>query len=74
MRPFQADTFKITLADERYEWGRLDPIGVSGYSAIVSFTRDGEDPRVSVYWSGVDGLDYFEVGAKLYEDGGALKQ
>src|SRR5690349_21099262 len=41
VRPFEADTFKLLLADDRYEWGRLDPIGVRGYSARVSFNREG---------------------------------
>lgn len=75
LRPFQADTFKLSFAEDRdrYEWGRLDPVGVNGYSARVSFNREGRDALVSVYWS-VDSLSDFEVnGYSEIVEGGALE-
>lgn len=69
VRPFEPNTFPLEFADDRYEWGRLDPIGVKGYSAIVSFARDGGTPRVSVYWSGFDG----DFNARAWNENSTLE-
>lgn len=50
-RPFSAEHFPVKLLNDRYESGRLDLAGVSGYSAEVAFGRDGTDREVRVYFS-----------------------
>lgn len=49
--PFTAEAYKAALDGERWRWGRYDPAGIAGYSAEVSFTAGGRDPKVEVYWS-----------------------
>lgn len=50
-RPFNAEYFPVRLLNGRYESGRLDLAGVSGYSAEVAFGLDGTDREVQVYYS-----------------------
>ncbi|MDZ4858462.1 MAG: hypothetical protein SGI88_05725 [Candidatus Hydrogenedentes bacterium] len=50
-QPFTATSFTARIIKDRYEWGRLDPVGVKGFSAVVDFGLDGDDPRVTVYYS-----------------------
>ena len=38
-----------------WEWGRLDPAGLDGYSAHVTLALDGTLPTVKVYLS-TDGM------------------
>ncbi len=63
--PFTAQNYKAVLDGERWRWGRYDPAGIAGYSAEVSFTAGGRDPKVDVYWStdaeDVDWTDEEEV-------------
>jgi len=50
-RPFAAGQHVAVFEGERYRWGRLDPGGPSGLSAVVSFRADGSQPSVQVYFS-----------------------
>jgi hypothetical protein len=50
-RPFTAQQHAAVLKDEVYRWGRLDPGGPSGLSAVVTFRADGSQPDVQVYLS-----------------------
>jgi hypothetical protein len=50
-RPFTAKQHPAVLQGDSYRWGRLDPGGPSGLSAVVTFRRDGTQPDVKVYFS-----------------------
>ena len=50
-RPFDPGSYPVRYVDGRFEWGRLDPAGIDGFSAKVSFDSAGEDPEVEVYFS-----------------------
>lgn len=50
-RPFAAGQHAAVLEGGVYHWGRLDPGGPSGLSAMVSFRADGSQPSVEVYLS-----------------------
>ena len=50
-RPFTAQQHAAVLKDDVYRWGRLDPGGPSGLSAVVTFRADGSQPDVQVYFS-----------------------
>ena len=50
-RPFTAQQHAAVLKDDIYRWGRLDPGGPSGLSAVVTFRADGSEPEVKVYLS-----------------------
>ena len=50
-RPFKAEQHAAVLEGEMYRWGRLDPAGRSGLSAVVAFRADGSQPDVRVYFS-----------------------
>jgi len=54
-RPFDSDSYPVLFTMDRYEWGRLDPRGINGFSSTVSFTPQGSDPNVRVYWSSDQG-------------------
>jgi hypothetical protein len=50
-RPFTAQQHAAVLKGDLYRWGRLDPGGPSGLSAVVTFRADGSEPDVQVYLS-----------------------
>jgi hypothetical protein len=50
-RPFKPDQYSAVLNDGRYQWGGLDVGGVGGFSALVTFLREGSEPHVEVYFS-----------------------
>jgi hypothetical protein len=50
-RPFAARQYEVVLESDRYRWGRLDPGGPKGLSAVVTFQIDGSQPNVQVYFS-----------------------
>ena len=50
-RPFTAQQHAAVLDCDLYRWGRLDPGGKSGLSAVVTFRADGSQPDVRVYFS-----------------------
>jgi hypothetical protein len=49
--PFKAGQHKAILKDGFYHWGKLDVGGIGGFSAVVSFRQDGNEPHVEVYFS-----------------------
>jgi hypothetical protein len=50
-RPFSGGLYRAELRGNTWCWGRLDPAGVDGFSAEVSFAQDGSNPKVKVYFS-----------------------
>jgi hypothetical protein len=50
-RPFTPAQHSAVLKNGVYEWGGLDVGGPGGFSALVTFRRDGSDPHVEVYFS-----------------------
>jgi len=50
-RPFTPQQHTAVLKGDMYRWGRLDPGGPSGLSAVVTFRADGSEPDVQVYFS-----------------------
>ena len=50
-RPFEPGSYPLRYVDGRFEWGGVDPGGIDGYSAKVSFGASGERPAVEVYFS-----------------------
>ncbi len=49
--PFDASSYPIELRDGRWRWGALDPAGLGGFSAIVSFDANGNNRSVEVFLS-----------------------
>jgi hypothetical protein len=50
-RPFEPGQHPAVMANAGYTWGGLDPGAPRGYSALVTFSRDGSEPKVEVYFS-----------------------
>ncbi len=50
-RPFLPEQYPADLHEGTYRWGGLDVGGPRGFSALVTFRRDGGEPRVEVYFS-----------------------
>lgn len=50
-RPFNSEDYALSVRDDRWHWGRLDPAGHYGLSATVDFALDGSKPKVTVYFS-----------------------
>ena len=50
-KPFSPKSYKAIFRENRWHWGKFDPAGIHGYSAEVSFKKDGSDPRVDVFFS-----------------------
>jgi len=50
-RPFTAWTYPLSFHHGRFHWGRLDPAGINGYSAEVSFPPWSTESKVQVYFS-----------------------
>lgn len=46
--PFVPDSYVAELLDSRWNWGRIEPPGIHGYSAEIGFNMDGSDPKVRV--------------------------
>ena len=53
--PFDSRTYDVVQIEEMWDWGRLDPAGLDGYSAHVTLSLDGTQPTVKVYLS-TDGI------------------
>ena len=49
--PFDASSYRIKFVDGRWQWGKLDPAGPGGFSAIVSFDVSGRRRIVEVFLS-----------------------
>jgi hypothetical protein len=50
-RPFAARRFSVVEKADRYRWGRLDVTAPGGFSAVVTISKDGADPKVEVIYS-----------------------
>jgi hypothetical protein len=50
VRPFLPSSWAPESQGYRWSWGRIDPSGPRGYSAVVSFLPDRSAPSVQVYW------------------------
>ena len=50
-RPFLPEQYVAVLHQGKYRWGGLDVGGPRGFSALVSFREDGDEPHVEVYFS-----------------------
>lgn len=50
-RPFRAEQHPAVLKNGTYHWGGLDVGGPGGYSALVTFSQDGSQAHVEVYFS-----------------------
>ena len=46
--PFKPGSYKAELSGSKWRWGRIEPIGIHGYSARVEFCKDGSDEDVRV--------------------------
>jgi hypothetical protein len=49
--PFSADLYPASERDGRWHWGEYDPAGPDGFSAEVSFSRDGTAVIVQINFS-----------------------
>jgi hypothetical protein len=49
--PVKPDLYKAELVDSKWHWGKIEPIGILGYSAKVEFNKDGTDKNVKVAFS-----------------------
>ena len=54
--PFTPESYKAELVVSKWHWGKIDPIGIYGYSAKVEFCKDGSDENVRVTFH-TDALD-----------------
>ncbi len=54
IRPFSASDWPIELARGRWTWGRINAFAPQGYSAVVSFERNGTLPLVRIYAQAID--------------------
>lgn len=50
-QPFRPDQHTAQPTDAGYRWGGLREGARGGYSALVTFARDGSNPHVEVYYS-----------------------
>lgn len=50
-RPFSARQYPALFQNGQYYWGHLDEGAVGGFSACVTIGRDGNNPKVQVYFS-----------------------
>jgi hypothetical protein len=50
-RPFSPGQYPAVLQEGTYRWGGLDVGGPGGFSAFVTFGKNGEEPHVEVYFS-----------------------
>ena len=46
--PFKPESYKAELVDSKWHWGKIEPIGIHGYSAKVEFNKDGTNEDVKV--------------------------
>lgn len=49
--PFDSDSYEAAFKEGRWIWGNLDPAGIDGYSAKVTFDAYGINRTVEVYLS-----------------------
>jgi hypothetical protein len=46
--PFTPESYTAELTGSRWHWGKIDPVGINGCSAVVEFNEDGTDEKVKV--------------------------
>ena len=46
--PFTPESYSARLLGSRWQWGKIGPPGIRGYSAEVGFDADGSDRNVRV--------------------------
>lgn len=51
VEPFDSTSYPIVFEKGRWRWGQIDPHGIGGYSAVVTFRADGSYPQVEVAFS-----------------------
>ena len=56
LSPFTPESYQAEFVDSKWHWGKIDPIGINGYSAKVEFCKDGSDENVRVVFH-TDKLD-----------------
>jgi len=49
--PFDPELYRARFLEGRWNWGEYDPAGPEGFSAEVSFARDGSDAQVQIHFS-----------------------
>ncbi len=49
--PFDSTSYEVLFKEGRWIWGNLDPAGIDGYSARVTFDAYGINRTVEVYLS-----------------------
>ncbi|NLD35804.1 MAG: hypothetical protein GX654_02960 [Desulfatiglans sp.] len=49
--PFKPELYKAELVNSKWHWGKIEPIGIHGYSAKVEFCKDGSGENVQVAFS-----------------------
>ena len=50
-RPFTPDQYDVVLDGDHYRWGKMEVGGRNGFSALVTFRKDGTSPSVEVYFT-----------------------
>ena len=48
LSPFKPESYKAEFKGAKWCWGKIDPVGIHGYSAKVEFCKDGSDEKVRV--------------------------
>jgi hypothetical protein len=49
--PFDSNSYEVLFSEGHWTWGGLDPAGINGYSANVTFDAHGMNRTVEVFWS-----------------------
>jgi hypothetical protein len=49
--PFDTSSYPIEYRDGLWHWGAVDPHGIDGYSAVVSFDGRGGSRNVEIFFS-----------------------
>jgi hypothetical protein len=62
--PFAPDSYVAQLLDSRWNWGKIEPPGIHGFSAEIGFNVDGSDRKVRVVLH-TDALGIVAPGSKI---------
>jgi hypothetical protein len=49
--PFEIRHYSAQYLEGRWHWGKHDPAGIDGYSAMVSFDERGREPKAEIIFS-----------------------
>ncbi len=47
-KPFKPSDYDAMFEGGRWQWGALERGGIQGYSAVITFLKDGSQPRARV--------------------------